>query len=50
MTVEAGLDHHRVDDGDRRGAQRYAADLGGMQMPTQDESAEPERRQEGQQE
>jgi len=48
MTVQAGLDHHRIDHRDRRRAQRDAADLGGMQVPPQDEPAEPECRQEGQ--
>jgi hypothetical protein len=42
VTVQAGLDHDRVHDGDRRGAQRDPADLGGVQMPVEDQLAEPE--------
>jgi hypothetical protein len=50
MTVQASLDHHHIDHRDRRHAQRDAADLGGMQVPPQDEPAEPECRQEGRRE
>jgi hypothetical protein len=50
MPVQTGLDHHRVDDGHRGGAERHPADLGRMQLPAEYQQAERECAHEWQQE